>query len=72
MSNLKHPTNQGRGGVRKGSGRKAFGDPSQVRSERVMFVLTKRELAELKSAAGDVPLSAFVRKIVLRALKRRK
>lgn len=72
MSKIKHSTKQGRGGVRKGSGRKAFDDPSQVRSERVMFVLTKKEHAKLKSAAGDVPLSGFVRNIVMRALKRRK
>ena len=61
-----------RGGVRKGSGRKPFKDPAKVRSNKVAFMLTAAELAKLKAAAGDVSLSTFVRKIVVRALERRK
>ena len=72
MSKDQQSINKGRGGLRVGSGRKAFDDPSQVRSKRVMFTLTEKELAKLKKAAGDVPLSTFVRKIVVRSLDRRK
>ena len=57
--------------MRKGSGR-PFTDPEKARSEKVAFMLTKAELAKLKAEAGDVPLSTFVRKIVVRSLDRRK
>ncbi len=72
VSNDRGLIKQGRGGVREGSGRKPFKDPAAVRSERVLFMITKAELAKLKKAAGDVPLSTFVRKIVVRSLERRK
>ena len=64
-------TKKGWGGVRKGAGR-PFTDTEKARSEKVAFMLTQAELANLKAAAGDVPLSPFVRKIVVRFLERRK
>ena len=58
--------------MRKGSGRRPFDDPSKVRSKLVRFLVTEEELEELRNAAGDVPLSEFIREILFRSLKRRK
>ena len=65
-------TNKGPGGVREGSGRKPFEDPAKVRSTSIRFHLTEGELNKIKSAAGSVSLSTFIRNIVMRAIKRRK
>lgn len=58
------------GGARPGAGPKPL-PPEKRRSERVMFTLTPAELERLEQAAGDRPLSAYVRELVLRSLPRR-
>lgn len=62
---------KGRGGWRPGAGAKPI-PAHKRRSEQIAVRLTKRELRELEKAAGDEPVSAFVRKLILRELERRR
>lgn len=61
----------GWGGPRPGSGRKPL-PPGQRRSRRVMVNLTEDEARELEEAAGDAPVSDYIRRLVLRHLRRRR
>jgi len=61
----------GRGGVRIGAGRKPK-PVSQKQSEVISVKLTPDERTELEGAAGDTTLSAYVRRLILRHLARRR
>lgn len=56
--------------MRPGAGRKPKAAKERLRN-RVMFALADDEYENLEKARGDEPLSAFVRRIVLRYLARR-
>jgi hypothetical protein len=60
---------RGRGGVRPGSGRKSL-PPAEKQRNRVMLNLTDVEYMQLVDAAGDEPISACARRIVVRYLAR--
>lgn len=64
------------GGPRKGAGRKpGFGrDPSEVRSNRVTFTLTDRELTELQALAEkrELPVGTLAYEYVTKAMRRAK
>lgn len=61
-----------RGGVRPGAGRKPKPAEERLRN-RLMFALADDEYQELVEVAGGEAVSAFVRRLVLRHLgKRRK
>ena len=60
-----------KGGARKGAGRKP-GPPEARRSQSISVRFTVRELRHLRAAAGDAPVSTFLREIALRFLARRK
>jgi hypothetical protein len=62
---------RGRGGPRPGSGRKPLPTGERLRN-RVMFTLADAELKALERAADGEALSAFVRRVVLRYLTRRR
>ena len=44
----------------------------QVRKHRIMVNLSVQELDQLEAAAGHEPLGAFVRRVLLRYLARRR
>ena len=60
-----------KGGARKGAGRKPK-SPEKRRNQSLSVGFTVRELRHLRAAAGDVPVSTFLREIALRFLARRK
>ena len=61
----------GRGGARVGAGRKP--KPAHERKGHAVTVsLTEREHRELLNAAAREPLGAYVRRLILRHLARRK
>jgi hypothetical protein len=62
---------KGRGGARVGAGRKPK-PVSEKQSEVVSVKLTRDERKELEGAAGDTTLSAYVRRLILRHLARRR
>jgi len=57
--------------MRPGAGRKPKPIHERLRN-RVMFSLTDEEFEALMEAAGSEPLSAYLRRIVVRHLARRK
>ncbi len=59
------------GGPRPGAGRPALPPTVRLRN-RVMFTLADHEMAALERAAESEKLSAFVRRIVIRYLARRR
>jgi len=61
----------GRGGARVGAGRKRK-PVSEKQSELVGVKLTPGEARALRDAAGDLTLSAYVRRLILRHLARRR
>jgi len=61
----------GRGGARMGAGRKPK-PAAEKQSEVISVKLTRDERKELEGAAGDLTLSAYVRRLILRHLARRK
>ena len=60
-----------KGGARKGAGRKP-GPPEARRSQSISVRFSVRELRHFEAAAGDVPVSTFLRTLALRFLARRK
>ena len=62
---------KGVGGMRPGAGRKRK-PPEEKQRNRVMLNLTDNEYKQLADLAGDEPLSAFARRVVLRYLARRR
>lgn len=62
---------KGVGGMRPGAGRKRKPLEEKQRN-RVMLNLTDCEYKQLTNLAGDEPLSAFARRIVVRYLARRR
>lgn len=60
-----------RGGARMGAGRKPK-PVSEKQSEVISVKLTRDERRELEGAAGDTTLSAYVRRLILRHLARRR
>ena len=60
-----------KGGARKGAGRKP-GPPEARRSQSISVRFSVRELRHLEAAAGDVPVSTFLRTLALRFMSRRK
>jgi len=62
----------GRGGRRVGAGRKPLPEAEKLRNPvSVTFTDDEREKLEAAAAAKGEPLSAFIRRLVLRALARR-
>jgi hypothetical protein len=61
----------GRGGVRPGAGRKAKPTHERLRN-RVMFTLTDEEFEALMEATGHESVSAYLRRLVVRHLARRR
>ena len=61
----------GRGGARVGSGRKPK-PASEKQSEVVSVKLTLGEREALEDAAGELTLSAYVRRLIVRHLARRR
>jgi hypothetical protein len=62
---------KGRGGPRVGAGRKP--KPAHERQEHAVTVnLTQAEHSNLTSAAAREPLGAYVRRLILRHLARRR
>ena len=61
----------GRGGARVGAGRKPK-PVSEKQSEVISVKLTRHERGELEDAAGHTTLSAYVRRLILRHLARRR
>ena len=57
--------------MRAGAGRKPKPKGERLRN-RVMFTLTDEEFDSLERARGQEPMSAFMRKLVTRYLRRRK
>lgn len=62
---------QGRGGKRPGAGRKRV-PREELQRNRFLVSLTDREHEALLRAAGDEPVAAFVRRVLVRALARRR
>ena len=60
-----------RGGRRVGAGRPRI-RPDQKMSETVSAHVSADELAQLRQLAGDEPLSAFLRRLIVRSLAARK
>jgi hypothetical protein len=60
-----------RGGARTGAGRKPK-PASEKQSEVISVKLTRDERKELEGAAGHTTLSAYVRRLILRHLGRRR
>jgi len=60
------------GGPRRGAGRKPEPNRGDVRSNRVTFTLTDRELAQLKALADkrELPVGTLAYEYVTRALRR--
>jgi len=62
---------KGRGGMRPGAGRKPKPAKERLRN-RVMFSLSDAEFDALEKARGGESMSAFLRRMVLRSLARRR
>jgi hypothetical protein len=62
---------KGRGGARMGAGRKPK-PVSEKQSQVISVKLTRDERKDLEDAAGDSTLSAYVRRLILRHLARRR
>lgn len=60
----------GRGGARPGAGRKPKA-LEEKRGRKVTVALTGREYESLRSLSGDEALALYVRRLVLRHLRRK-
>ena len=61
----------GRGGLRPGAGRKPKRSDAKQRN-RVVVLLTDKELRKLEQGASEEPLGTFARSVLLRSLARRR
>jgi hypothetical protein len=68
---MQRKSRNGRGGPRPGSGRPPL-SPEERLSERVTVNLTKDERAALRRVAGDEREGAYLRRLLVRHLSRRR
>ena len=59
------------GGVRPGAGRPRL-PADEKRSEKILLALTAGEILALRRAAGEEAVATFARRLVVRAIARRR